>query len=57
MKFASTGLSWGVADHQDMEKWNHGGGFSLDAAVRIAANHRRWLERLMRYWASPSWRP
>jgi hypothetical protein len=31
----------------------HGGGFSLDATVRIAANDRHGLERLLRYCARP----
>jgi len=35
-------------DRRDMEQWEHGGGFSLDATVRIAANVRRGLERLLR---------
>ncbi|QEP44758.1 hypothetical protein D5085_17420 [Ectothiorhodospiraceae bacterium BW-2] len=33
------------ADRQEMEQWDHGGGFSLDASVRIAAHDRRGLER------------
>ena len=36
-----------------MEQWSHGGGFSLDATVRIEANDRRGLERLLRYCARP----
>lgn len=36
---------------RDMEQWDYGGGFSLDARVRIAANDRRGLERLLRYCA------
>jgi hypothetical protein len=40
-------------DRWDMEQWEHGGGFSLDATVRIAANDRRGLERLLRYCARP----
>jgi hypothetical protein len=37
----------------EMELWEHGGGFSLDARVRIAANDRHGLERLLRYCARP----
>ncbi len=33
--------------------WEHGGGFSLDARVRIEANDRSGLERLLRYCAPP----
>jgi len=33
--------------------WSHGGGFSVDATVHIAANDRRGLERLLRYCARP----
>jgi hypothetical protein len=36
------------ADRQEMEHWEHGGGFSLDAGVRIEAHDRRGLERLLR---------
>ncbi|QEP44755.1 hypothetical protein D5085_17400 [Ectothiorhodospiraceae bacterium BW-2] len=36
-----------------MEQWDHGGGFSLDASVRIEAHDRRGLERLLRYCARP----
>ena len=32
----------------------HGGGFSLDAGVRIKANDRQGLERLLRYCARPA---
>ena len=32
-----------------MQEWEHGGGFSLDASVRIAANDRHGLARLLRY--------
>jgi hypothetical protein len=42
-------------DGKEMERWDHGGGFSLDATVRIAANDRRGLERLLRYCARPAW--
>lgn len=40
-------------DCRDMEQWGHGGGFSLDATVRIEANDRRGLERLLRYCTRP----
>jgi hypothetical protein len=40
-------------DRRDMGQWGHGGGFSLDATVRIAANDRHGLERLLRYCARP----
>jgi len=40
-------------DRKEMELWNHGGGFSLDATVRIEANDRRGLERLLRDCARP----
>jgi hypothetical protein len=33
--------------------WSHGGGFSIDASVRIAADDRRGLERRLRYCARP----
>jgi len=38
---------------EDMLQWGHGGGFSVDAAVRIEASDRRGLERLLRYCARP----
>lgn len=38
---------------QDMLQWGHGGGFSVDAAVRIEASDRPGLERLLRYCARP----
>ena len=41
------------ADARDMAGWHHGGGFSLDAAVRIEARDRAGLERLLRYCARP----
>ena len=41
------------ADAQDMAGWHHGGGFSLDAAVRIEGLDRAGLERLLRYCARP----
>lgn len=40
-------------ERREMAQWNHGGGFSVDATVRIAANDRRGLERLLRYCARP----
>jgi len=40
-------------DRKEMQSWSHGGGFSLDATVRIEANDRRGLERLLRYCARP----
>ena len=36
---------------EDMLTWDHGGGFSLDASVRIEATDREGLERLIRYCA------
>jgi hypothetical protein len=41
-------------DAQSMAQWAHGGGFSLDASVRIAAADRAGRERLMRHCARPS---
>ena len=38
---------------EDMLTWDHGGGFSLDASVRIEATDREGLERLIRYCARP----
>ena len=40
-------------DRREMEQWEHGGGFSLDASVRIEAHDRSGLERLLRYCARP----
>jgi hypothetical protein len=40
-------------DARDMLAWDHGGGFSLDASVRIEATDREGLERLIRYCARP----
>jgi hypothetical protein len=37
-------------ERQD-KQWEHGGGFSLNAAVRIEATDRKGLERLLRYCA------
>jgi hypothetical protein len=36
-----------------MGQWRNGGGFSLDASVRIEADDRAGLERLLRYCARP----
>lgn len=36
-----------------MAQWEHGGGFSVDASVRIAAADRTGRERLLRYCARP----
>jgi hypothetical protein len=41
------------ADARDMARWDHGGGFSLDASVRIEGPDRAGLERLLRYCARP----
>jgi hypothetical protein len=38
----------------DMQRWAHGGGFSLHAGVLIHASDRRGLERLLRYCARPA---
>lgn len=38
---------------EDMASWDHDGGFSLDASVRIEADDRPGLERLLRYCARP----
>jgi hypothetical protein len=48
-------VRWGLeADARDeMLGWQHGGGFSLDASVRIEADDREGLERLLRYCARP----
>jgi hypothetical protein len=37
----------------DMRHWRHGGGFSVNATVRIEATDRNGLERLLRYCARP----
>ena len=42
-----------ASDALDMAGWEHGGGFSLDASVRIEAPDRAGLERLLRYCARP----
>jgi len=36
-----------------MASWDHAGGFSLDASVRIEGHDRAGLERLLRYCARP----
>jgi hypothetical protein len=41
------------ADRQEMLRWAGGGGFSLDGSVRIEAEDRAGLERLLRYCARP----
>jgi DNA-directed RNA polymerase subunit RPC12/RpoP len=41
-------------DAETMASWEHGGGFSLDAGVRIEAADRQGLERLLRYCARPA---
>jgi hypothetical protein len=40
-------------DAEEMAGWDHGGGFSVDAAVRIEGNDRAGLERRLRYCARP----
>ncbi|MGH7186023.1 MAG: transposase, partial [Pseudomonadota bacterium] len=40
-------------DARAMQAWAHGGGFSVDAAVRIEASDRPGLTRLLRYGARP----
>jgi hypothetical protein len=40
-------------DRKEMDAWEHGGGFSLDASVSIEAHDRQGLERLPRYCARP----
>ena len=40
-------------DAQAMAQWQHGGGFSVDGSVRIAAVDRAGRERLLRYCARP----
>jgi Putative transposase len=40
-------------DSDEMGSWAHGGGFSLDAAVRIEGADRAGRERLLRYCARP----
>lgn len=36
-----------------VRQWAHGGGFSLDAKVRVEAQDRKGLESLLRYCARP----
>ncbi len=40
-------------DARAMAQWEHGGGFSVDASVRIEAADRAGCERLLRYCARP----
>ena len=40
-------------DAETMTNWEHGGGFSLDASVRVEGADRQGLERLLRYCARP----
>ena len=40
-------------DAETMANWDHGGGFSLDASVRVEGADRPGLERLLRYGARP----
>jgi hypothetical protein len=40
-------------DAKQMQSWHNGGGFSLNAEVRIEATDRQGLERLLRYCARP----
>jgi hypothetical protein len=40
-------------DGDEMGGWTHGGGFSLDASVRIEGADRAGRERLLRYCARP----
>jgi hypothetical protein len=42
-----------AADRRQMQRWDHSGGFSVDAAVRIEGWDRDGLERLVRYCARP----
>lgn len=41
-------------DQLDMKQWDNGGGFSVDASVRIHENDREGLERLLRYCTRPA---
>ena len=41
------------SDGEEMGGWEHGGGFSMDASVRIESTDRAGLERLLRYCARP----
>ena len=50
-------LRVGLLESEDaaaMGTWDHGGGFSLDASVRVEAHDRQGLERLLRYCARPA---
>jgi hypothetical protein len=38
---------------RDMRAWEGGGGFSVDASIRVEADDRAGLERLLRYCARP----
>jgi hypothetical protein len=42
-----------AAHARDMASWDYGGGFSLDASIRVAGPDRAGLERLLRYCARP----
>lgn len=42
-------------DAENIAGWDHGGGFSVDASVGIAADDRPALERLLCYCARPCW--
>jgi len=42
-----------AATAADMREWRHGGGWSVDASVRVADWDRQALERLVRYCARP----
>ncbi len=47
----------GLLDRDEAEAWgawDHGGGFLLHASVRVEANDRQGLERLLRYCARPA---
>ena len=50
--FVRRGLLDSDAAHA-MQAWQHGGGFSVDASVRIEAADRAGRERLLRYCARP----
>jgi len=50
----------GLIEREDalaMGAWEHAGGFSVDASVRVEAQHRECLERLLRYCATAPGRP
>ena len=46
------GCEAALEDAQVMAGWEHGGGFSVDTAVRIERVDRDGLERLLRYCAT-----